>query len=270
MWILWRLLLVACWMGVPGARAACDLAPGGEAVVARALDAETLELEDGRQVRLANMISPRRPLWLEQGEVWHAADAAHRALELMVRARRVRLSFDGRETDRRGRLMAHVHVLGGDAAPQLWVQAAMIADGRGRVTSTPDAIACVEDLLGVERLARAARRGVWADPHYRVHAADAVDEIARLLNHFHLVEGVVHAVAARGAHVYLNFAADWRTDFTVIVARRDRRRFEAAGIDLEALAGRPVRVRGFVRNFNGPAIDVTHPGQIEILDAVAP
>lgn len=269
MWTLWRLLVVACWMGVSGARASCDLAPGGEAVVVRALDAETLALEDGRQVRLANMISPRRPLWLAQGEVWHAADAAHRVLELLVRGRRVRLSFDGGETDRRGRLIAHVHVAGAAAVPEVWVQAAMIADGRGRVTSSPDGVACVADLLGAERLARAARRGVWGDPHYRVHAADAVDEIARLLNHFHLVEGVVHAVAARGSRIYLNFAPDWRTDFTVIVARRDRRHFEAAGIDLEALAGRPVRVRGFVRNFNGPAIDATHPGQIEILDSVA-
>ena len=65
---------------------------------------------------------------------------------------------------------------------------------------------------------------------------------------------------------YLNFGENWREDFTVSIAPRDRRRFEAAGIAVEDYEGRLVRVRGWVDSFNGPMIEATHPEQIEVLD----
>ena len=49
------------------------------------------------------------------------------------------------------------------------------------------------------------------------------------------------------------------------IAPRDRLLFEREGIDLEALEGRVVRVRGWVESWNGPMIKVTHPEQIEVL-----
>jgi micrococcal nuclease len=41
--------------------------------------------------------------------------------------------------------------------------------------------------------------------------------------------------------------------------------FTAAGIDLKALAGKRLRVRGWVMWRNGPMIEATHPEQIELL-----
>ena len=41
--------------------------------------------------------------------------------------------------------------------------------------------------------------------------------------------------------------------------------FTAAGIDLTALAGKRLRVRGWVMWRNGPMIEATHPEQIELL-----
>ena len=66
--------------------------------------------------------------------------------------------------------------------------------------------------------------------------------------------------------IFLNFGADWRTDFTATLASKDRRTFLAAGIDPMTLDGRRVRVRGWLYDRNGPAIDLTHPEQLEILD----
>jgi micrococcal nuclease len=34
---------------------------------------------------------------------------------------------------------------------------------------------------------------------------------------------------------------------------------------LMGLNGKTIRVRGWVRNYNGPLIEITHPQQIEVL-----
>lgn len=65
--------------------------------------------------------------------------------------------------------------------------------------------------------------------------------------------------------IYLNFAEDWRADFTISIARKTAKAFEAAGLDLHALAGKRVRVRGWVERRNGPMIEATYPEQIELL-----
>lgn len=62
---------------------------------------------------------------------------------------------------------------------------------------------------------------------------------------------------------YLNFGADWRSDFTVMIDARARRRFDHAGIDLDALEGREVLARGWIRSRNGPMIEATHPEQLQ-------
>jgi len=57
--------------------------------------------------------------------------------------------------------------------------------------------------------------------------------------------------------IYVNFAEDWRHDFTIAIARKDLAAFETAGFDLERLAGARVRVRGWVEWWNGPMIKAT-------------
>ena len=65
---------------------------------------------------------------------------------------------------------------------------------------------------------------------------------------------------------YINFSRDWKTDFTVSVTSEKRLAFSRQGINLMGLNGKTIRVRGWVRNYNGPLIEITHPQQIEVLD----
>ena len=80
-----------------------------------------------------------------------------------------------------------------------------------------------------------------------------------------LVEGQVLSVGGSSSRTYLNFGADFRTDFTVSVAGRDRRTFAAAGLDLKGLEGHIIRVRGWLDSINGPMVEATHPEQIELV-----
>jgi hypothetical protein len=80
------------------------------------------------------------------------------------------------------------------------------------------------------------------------------------------VEGRVVAVGQGGGNTYLNFAEDWRSDFTILLDRQAQRLFAEAGVDPAVYEGRRVRVRGWLKSRNGPMIEATHPEQIEILE----
>ncbi len=107
--------------------------------------------------------------------------------------------------------------------------------------------------------------GVWDSWAYRVLAADNVERLGRLTRSYQLVEGVVAQVGEASGHIYLNFDMDWRRDFTVLIERKDGESFKAAGIDPKALAGKKLRVRGWIERRNGPIIHATHVEQVEIL-----
>lgn len=116
-----------------------------------------------------------------------------------------------------------------------------------------------------EREARTKRLGLWSSSAYRIVKALDLDRLGRLIHSYQLVEGKVAAVGEGGGRLYLNFAQDWRRDFTISIERKDLRHFAAAGIELKALAGRDLRVRGTLAWRNGPMIEASHPEQIELL-----
>jgi len=176
-------------------------------------------------------------------------------VERLVLERQVTLSFGGRRRDRHGRLLAHLHTAGGT-----WVQGEMLGLGMARVYSFADNRALVAEMLALERQAGAARRGIWSHPFYAIRRPSRA---ARDAGTFQIVEGVVLAAARVKGRVYLNFGPDWHTDFTVTIPSRAQRLFRRAGIDPLAFEGRRLRVRGWIRMFNGPLIEATHPEQIE-------
>ena len=245
-------------------QAECALPEAETVTVTEVIDGETLHLDDGREVRLLNLLSPRRPLWLEPEKTWPAADAARAALEMLVAGRAVELAFDKRGEDRNGRHLAHVFLMRGDG--RLWVQGEMVDRGHGRAWSLASGRACAAALVARETAARKAEAGLWRLDFYRVRQATPAQEIAKLKNTFAIIEGKVLKVAHVGARTYLNFEEDWRRDFTATVPQRAVKLFVGAGRDLASLEGTRVRVRGWVERFNGPMIEVTHPEQIERLD----
>ena len=69
-----------------------------------------------------------------------------------------------------------------------------------------------------------------------------------------------------GGRYFLNFGEDYLTDFTVTIAPPDMRNFRSEGVDLNALEGKRVRVRGWMESYNGPNMLISTPRAIEVLD----
>ena len=247
-------LLIALVLAPAGARAAEAVA-----LVASVVDGDTVVLEGagGDEVRLVGIQAPKLALGRAGFRAWPLADQSKAALAALVLGQPVGLAFGGRRMDRHGRLLAHM--VGDDGT---WVQGALLGRGMARLCSFADNRAAVPSMLAQERDARARGLGIWGHEFYRLRTPD---DVAGHTGTFQIVEGTVLAAARVKGRVYLNFGADWRTDFTVSLDRRARRLFRQAGIDPLALAGRRLRVRGWVRRFNGPLIEATHPEQIEVL-----
>lgn len=114
---------------------------------------------------------------------------------------------------------------------------------------------------------RAKHLGVWGSSAYRIESADNVERLGASPKAFNL---------SRARSPKWERAADTSTSISPMIGgatsptASSGRAFAAAGIDLKGLAGKPVRVRGWIEWRNGPMIAATHPEQLELLPAAAP
>ena len=229
--------------------APCSFAAQGEGRVASVVDARSVRLADGRDIRLAGI----EPVSLE---------AAKRtaALSAIVAGRDVALRGDDDSPDRYGRQTAFLFIAG-EAAP---VQATLLAQGEAFAAGDIADRDCAGALLAAEETARAAKKGIWAN-HTATKNAESTGDILAGNGRFMLVEGRVLSVRQAGATTYLNFGRNWTRDFAVTISRRMLPSFEAAGMAPKSLENRRIRVRGFVETRTGPRLELLRVGQIELL-----
>ena len=245
----------------PSAASICGGDVIAHGVAKRVIDGRTFTLDDGREVRLAAIEVPP-----PEGSPGAAAKAA---LDALIGGDDIVLRRADMATDRYGRLVAYAYaVRDGD---ELFAQGELIASGFARVGDHVGSRTCALELLKSEHAARAAKLGLWADSHYDVLDAETPTDVLARRGRFTLVEGKVVSVRESGATIYVNFGRRWSEDFTVTVLKRNERNFTAAGLDLKGLAGRRVRVRGFIeargRTGRSPWIEAEYPEQIETADA---
>jgi hypothetical protein len=146
------------------------------------------------------------------------------------------------------------------------VQADLIAAGHARVAARVGNRACAMELLRRETLARKAKLGLWGSSYYDLLNADNPTDVLAEQGRFAPVEGRVLSVRESGATIYVNFGRRWTEDFTVTILKRNERNFTAAGLEPKKLAGRQIRVRGWIEERGGPWIEATRPEQIEFAD----
>jgi hypothetical protein len=192
---------------------------------------------------------------------------ASAALDALLGGDDVVLRRAAQPTDRYGRLVGYAYALrDGD---ELFAQGEMLAAGFARVGDAVGSPRCAADLLAREAAARRAKLGLWADAYYDVLDAEKPADVLARRGRFALVEGKIYSVHDSGPMVYLNFARRWSEGFAVTVLKRNERNFAAAGLDLNGLEGRRVRVRGWIEQrgaAGSPGIEAAHPEQIEIAE----
>ncbi len=243
----------------------CDAGPWTVIETASVTDARTIVLGDGRSIRLAGLES--LAALARDAKTADSMDAQFaEELTQWLAAKPLRIRILPGKPDRHGRHAALVMVAGDLLQERLL--------GAGLAVFMPESLpggaigddrgdTCARQLLAVEAAARLARRGGWSEPGISVAAARP-DALSSQFGHFVIFQGIVRSVGTRRDRTYIDFGGQWRSDVTVEVTAARRRYFggEAA---LEDLAGKFLRVRGFLEEKAGPMVTARYPAQIEVL-----
>jgi len=163
------------------------------------------------------------------------------------------------EPDRYGRTRAQIFLADGR-----WLQAELVSAGLAIARPEGTDAGCDEALMAREAEARKARTGLWADSKIPIKASDQSSLLAQT-GLYGLIEGRIVSVGYGSRMAFLDFGRDFRTNFTVMVPNPLVPRLLEAGIAMESLAGRAVRVRGVIEENGGPAVRLAHPQQLELL-----
>ena len=256
------------------ARAECNLTPGPTRTVTRAIDGETLALDDGSEVRLAGALAPRG---LDAGvdeANWPLAVAAKAALAALAEGQTVVLGYSSSaKTDRLNRHVAQVFVVEGGR--ETWLQGRLLSDGHARAYQQKDHRGCADELLAFEKIARDAGAGLWASGAYQVRTASRPRELEGLAGTFAVLRGKVAWVAEGRQTVALGFSparsASWaaRRGLIVMIENGDRDLRGSFGGDPKTLEGKHVEVRGWLEQRLGrPAgtfvVDISLAGMMVV------
>ena len=253
--ILLALLLL---LTVPGVRAteragAASSCPGAlsEDTISAATPEGEVRLSSGTLAKLAGLRLPDEPSLRALATAWLAQHDGRRVIVAAGPA------------DRWGRAPARIVLEGGAG---LDLAHGLIEEGLALVDTGEANRLCAIELLAIEATARKRGLGLWAGRRYKPVAAEDISRLRALIGGFALVEGRVRSVGERRARTYLNFGADWTSDFTITIPKRTWTMLQARGISAAGLRGRRVRARGRVEEWQGPALELSAAEMLELLD----
>jgi micrococcal nuclease len=261
------LLLAACGPQIG------ELERGEEGRVVRAYAGDTLELEDGARVFLAEIDAPRddAPYAAQsQGEL--EALAVHREVLLAYGGERrwVGRPREGEEAPREAAI-AHVFVKS-EGGRWFWLQHELVSRGAAYVRARPNNHARAAELLELEANARAAERGMWGQRAYkpltvRAAAAAATEANANCLRGdapYRIVEGRVADARTFDRRASLRMEGASEPPFSLVMFGENFAAWD--GAPLASLTGARVRARGPLGVYRGePQLCLEHSSQLEVL-----
>ncbi|RMG53784.1 MAG: thermonuclease family protein [Gammaproteobacteria bacterium] len=256
---MWRALLAGALLAL-GLAAQADCSDGrlphetdARLKVTRVFDGDTVQLEDGRRLRLIGINTPE--LGHGRGPDEPVARAARDEVERLLGKGDAPLLLEyGEDTyDHYGRLLAHAFLPDGRS-----LQVLLLRKGLAAAVTVPPNLRHAECYFASEAAARKAKRGVW-----KVAALGPVK--ARRLpldaRGFRILRGTVTGVSRQRRATRLSL--DGRVD--LLIYHDERRNFTQAP---EALKGRRVEVRGWLSGGKGrrPRMRLRHGNNLRVLD----
>ena len=234
-----------------------DMRRGEQGKIADAIGPLTLLLDNGQIIRLSGIDIPHS----YGEEISPLAVTARDILKDMFAGQRIQL-YQTKDknmglNNRMGHSLVHLERLDDDA----WAQGTLLALGLARVKTSPSNAHMAQEMLAIEDKAREEKLGIWQDSDIL-----APDNASEGIGAFAIIEGTIESVALKKNRIYINFGKDWKTDFTVSIAPEDKRRFSKAKLDPLNWGGQRIRVRGSVREYNGPYMELTHPEAVEFIE----
>ena len=227
-----------------------DIKPGYDFYSVKTVyDGDTVQLEDGRKIRLLGINTPEvqhrdKPTEAggEEAKAWLINKLQHT---------KVRLEIGEEKTDKYGRTLAHLFT-----EEKEHINLSLVKAGLATISIYPPNLLYVDELRAAEQQAEQHQLGIWNRPEYAAIPADNLPEAGH--PGWTRVVGKVVAIRDTSKFVYLVFS------------NRFEARIERVWLDLfpdvNDYVGRAVEVRGWLnRNKNRFSLLVRHPATLLIL-----
>lgn len=236
----------------------------GPAVVEKVLSPYTILANDNRVIKI-NGIECLNYDPIEQSD--ECINLFEKLSELLPRGTKLKLHQTANvrtgRLDRMGQQLAHITYKkpSDGELKDVWLQGQLIEEGLVRVHTRKFSPEIAEQMYQLEHIARLSQIGLWAPTNKSILQAHTItaDDVG-----FQIVEGIIVKVSKVRDYIYLNFGNNWKNDFTIAIPSRLAKDFSRSGISLSNLGQKHVRVRGWVRSYNGPYVEISHTEQLEI------
>jgi len=217
-------------------------------------DGDTLQLEDGRKVRLIGIDTPevfskKRHI---PSEIKASGQRARTALQQQLSKAKMRVGLDyGQQRfDRYGRTLAHVFTAEG-----VNVQAHLIKQGHAIAFTTPPNDRLSNCYQQQENLARQAKRGIWQLAQYQLLE---ISQLKKAKQGFQRLQGKVTQLKKNSKHITLVIGGI----LNVRIYKKDWPNFSLH--HLNTLQGKRVRVRGWLhKKKQRYQLNIRHPDALK-------
>jgi hypothetical protein len=116
-------------------------------------------------------------------------------------------------------------------------------------------------MLEAEKGAIDNKKGIWKSEFFIKNETN----IENYLNSYQIVKAKIKNVYENKRGAYLSVSKNWKTDFTVFVPKKTFKKILKQNKMAKFNEGSLILVRGWVKSFNGPMIEVSLTSQLQML-----
>jgi micrococcal nuclease len=228
-----------------------DIKPGyGFYTVKIVYDGDTVELEDGRKVRLLGINTPEIQHKDKMAEA--GGEDAKAWLINKLQHTRVRLEFDVEKIDKYGRTLAYLF-----SEKKEHINLSLVKAGLATISIYPPNLLYVNELIAAENKAEQERLGIWQRPEY------AAIPVSNLTDAGHQgwsrLVGKVITIRNTSKSIYLVFSSQFEA--------RIERQWLSLFPDVNDYLGQTVEVRGWLsKNKKQFSLLIRHPSAIRQIE----
>jgi len=232
-----------------------------ETRVAKVIDGDTIVLDGGETVRYLGINAPE--IRVRYGNQWIpkiqiCGEEATTYNQKLVEGKKICLEYDQKKRDDYNRILAYVW---GDG---VLINGELLRNGLALVDVRSPNRKHQKMFFDFQKEAREFHRGLWE----KIEDHTFPDrEAFKLIGEIGVVQGTIMSVNTGRERVYLHFGKDREKDFSGIIYKDNLQSFPWESKELaRSFLGRKVKIYGFVRSYGGPAIIISAPSQVDILD----
>jgi micrococcal nuclease len=231
-----------------------------EARVAKVIDGDTIALNGGERIRYLGINAPEimvrgKNQWIPKAQI--CGEEAKAYNQKLVEGKKVTLEYDQKKRDEYNRILAYVW---GDG---LLINGELLRKGLALVDVRSPNRKHQKMFFDFQKEARDFHRGIWGKIEGHTFSEQ---EAFKLIGEIGVVQGTITSVTTGMEKVYLHFGKKWKNDFTGIIYKDNLQSFSWESKDLaRSFLGKKVKIYGFVKNSEGPAIIISAPSQVDIL-----